>query len=128
MKNVVLVVLVFVGSIGVASAQTPAAPGVRIADAAQPTTLLIDAAVKCAAIGDKDTRKFCLNLVKIEAERGKKVANEAADAAKAARPVVVNPYGYGYGYGYGSGYGGYYGGYYGSYRPRGLYGSYYYRR
>ena len=46
-----------------------------------------------------------------------KIANEAADAAQANRPVVVAPYGgyYGGGYGYGGyGYGGY-GGYGGGY-------------
>lgn len=67
---------------------------VRIADAAQPTVLLMEAAMKCAESRDKDTRKFCLELVKLEMKRGNKVANEAADATKNnwPRPIVVNPY------------------------------------
>ena len=82
-----------------ASAQTLNAPAVRIADAAQPTILLMEAAMKCAESKDKDTRKFCLRLVELEVNRGAKVANEAADATKNnwPKPVVVSPYGYGYG-------------------------------
>ena len=96
----------------IASAQSASAPGVRIADAAQPTALLMEAAMKCAESKDKDTRKFCLELVKLEVKRGTKVANAAADAAQAARPVVIAPpYGYG----------GYYGG-------RGYYSTPYYRQ
>ncbi len=41
--------------------------------------------------GDKGERaaKFCLDLAKIEADRSKRVANEAADATKASRPQVI---------------------------------------
>lgn len=102
-----------------AAAQTVAAPAppVTLADAAMPTALLMEVAMKCAESKDKATRKFCLELIRIEAKRGMKIANEAADAAQANRPVVVAPYGgyYGGGYGYGGyGYGGY-GGYGGGY-------------
>lgn len=95
--SAVATLFVFFGCAAPASAQTVAAPGVRIADAAMPTALLMEAAMKCAESKDKDTRKFCLELVKLEVKRGTKIANEAADAAQAARPVVVDsPYGYGY--------------------------------
>lgn len=97
-----------------ASAQSASAPGVRIADAVMPTALLMETAMKCAESKDKEIRKFCLELVKLEVKRGTKVANEAADAAQAARPVVVaSPYGYG----------GYYGGY-GYVQPYNSYGGY----
>jgi len=67
----------------------------KIAEAAQPTTLLIDATVKCAALGDKDSRKFCLKLLELEVKRGTKVANEAADATQKNRwSPVIAPYGY----------------------------------
>lgn len=79
--------------------ETSQAAATRIADAAQPTVLLMETAMKCAESKDKDTRKFCLELVKLEVKRGTEVANEAADATKNNRsPVVVPAYGYG-GYG-----------------------------
>ncbi len=83
----------------------PTFPPITLADAAMPTRMLIDAAVECAALGDKDIRKFCLELVKEERRRGTKIAGSAAYSV---RPVVV------------------YGAYTGSWYGAGYYGSDYY--
>ncbi|MEK7642767.1 MAG: hypothetical protein AAB392_03145 [Patescibacteria group bacterium] len=80
---------------------------VEIAKSAAPTDILTDGVVGCfSTVSEKlsaeKAAEFCLKAAKIEAERAKKIANEAADATKASRPMVVAPYsGYGgYGYGY----------------------------
>lgn len=46
----------------------------------------------------KDAVKACKEASEIEASKSKKIANEAADATKASRPVVIT-HGYGYSYG-----------------------------
>ena len=61
----------------------------------------------------KAAAKLCKSFAEIQAKTSRRVANEAADATKASRPLLV--YGrYGYGGGY---YGGYYGRSYGYSRP-----------
>ncbi len=61
--------------------------GVEIAKVATPTTIIVDSFVACfRATG---LTKTCKDLAKAESERSKKVANEAADATKSSRPVVV---------------------------------------
>lgn len=54
-----------------------------------------------AGLPAKDASRECKEVTKIVAKTTMRVANEAADATKASRPVVVNPYG---GYGYAVGY------------------------
>lgn len=50
-------------------------------------------------IASKDATGSCLKASKIASKTATRVANEAADATKASRPMLVTPpYGYGYGY------------------------------
>ncbi|MEK7200834.1 MAG: hypothetical protein AAB672_01750 [Patescibacteria group bacterium] len=51
--------------------------------------------------------KACDKIASTVAKTTTRIANEAADATKASRPVVVSPYGYGYDSYYRSGYGSY---------------------
>ncbi|KKP80068.1 MAG: hypothetical protein UR80_C0039G0007 [Parcubacteria group bacterium GW2011_GWB1_35_5] len=44
--------------------------------------------------------KKCMGFVKNTNHTSVRIANNAADATKASRPVVVSGYGYGYGYNY----------------------------
>lgn len=89
----------FLGCATPASAQTPSAPAVRIADAAQPAGVLVDPIVclERAAVVFKDAKKASKYCSKIYHSGGKvmeKVANEAADATKHNwPPVVLSPYG-----------------------------------
>ena len=98
-----------------ATAQTAATTtnnaAVRIADAAQPAGVLVNpivclerAAVVFAKSKDpaKEAAKYCENAFHSGGKIMEKVANEAADANQAFRPVIVDGY---YGsYGYTSGY------------------------
>lgn len=59
-----------------------------------------------ASFKAEEAAKQCKEIAKIAAAEAMKIANEAADATKASRPLVVSPYGYGYrGYYYGRSYG-----------------------
>ncbi len=71
---------------------------VEIAKSVTTTPVLVDGPVNCLetaakVLPAKDAAKFCLDAAKIEADRAKRVANEAADATKASRPQVISPYG-----------------------------------
>src|SRR3989344_6492857 len=84
-----------------ASAQTPSAPGVELAKVATPSPVMVDDAAVCLTAAAKvfekakDAAKYCLDARRLEADRSKKVANEAADATKNnwPKPPVVSPYG-----------------------------------
>jgi len=62
-----------------------------------------DCVAKMMSVGAsyKEAAKDCREYRKVLADESKKIANEAADATKASRPVVVDGWGRnGYGYGY----------------------------
>lgn len=79
---------------------TPSQAGsVKIAESAAPTDILTAGAVSCLEDAGKvlsadKAANYCLQVAKIEAERGKKVANEAADATKSSRPIIIGRYSY----------------------------------
>lgn len=63
----------------------------RIADAAQPSTVLLSGETTCLTeaakiLKPKDAAKFCLATREQEVKRETKLANEAADASKNSRP------------------------------------------
>jgi hypothetical protein len=49
-------------------------------------------------VGAKEALKACKDALKLAVKAATRVANEAADATKASRPILVNPWGYRGGY------------------------------
>lgn len=71
------------------------AGSVEIAKAVPPTDVLTAGAVDClkeskqVLTADK-AAEFCLKVMKAETDRAKRIANEAADATKASRPIILS--------------------------------------
>lgn len=95
------------------TAQTGSQEGsVAIAAAIRPATAVaeLDEFAECVAKNKgngasyKEAAKDCKEYRKILAKESTRIANEAADATKASRPMIL---GYGRDYGYGYGYGNY---------------------
>jgi hypothetical protein len=80
------------GSVAIAGEITPSAENI-VPDG---VTCLADAA---KVLAPEKAAKYCENLAKLTAKTSTRVANEAADATKASRPLVITS-GYGYGGGY----------------------------
>lgn len=88
------------GSISIASQIRPANEN-RLSEFAECVITLTKVGFRA-----EESAKQCREVVKIVAAEAMKIANEAADATKASRPVVIvgSPYGYRGYYGYGRSY------------------------
>ncbi len=89
----VAILVLFLGVFTPTEAQDQSG-SVEIAKSAAPTDILTNGAVECFTtvsqkLSAEKATEFCLKAAKLEARRGEKIANEAADATKASRPLII---------------------------------------
>lgn len=101
MKTLTFALFFFLGLSSLEAQQQ--AGSVEIAKSATPTDLITSGAVDCfstvsAKMAPEKAADFCLKVARIETDRGKRIANEAADATKASRPMVIATGRYGSGW------------------------------